>query len=85
LQGLLRDQVIVDCTKAEEKQLSAHLIVAHQPSLNESTYVGLIGEVPPASVTKAVELCVDGAAKVYSIMQECLTTAASRPVKKRAV
>jgi exosome complex component MTR3 len=70
---LTKDQVILmDGTDKEEEQKDGSLVLSYMPSLNEVTHILQTGSSDIAITSKAVEQCIDGCSKIYSVMSNSL-------------
>lgn len=70
---LTKDQVILmDGTDKEEDQKDGSLVLSYMPSLNQVTHILQTGSSDSAVVSKAVEQCIDGCSKIYSVMSNSL-------------
>jgi len=64
--------IVLDPDEVEEKYQSGGLTVALMPSLNEITQLYQSGELEYEKAIEAQQLCLDGCAKLYSLMTHCL-------------
>ena len=79
---LPNETLVLDPTSAEEKAQTALVTVAFMPSLNEVTQLYQDGEIEYSKMQevgawenltlKAVEMCVDGCAKLHQLMRSTL-------------
>ncbi|KAI9265195.1 ribosomal protein S5 domain 2-type protein [Phascolomyces articulosus] len=69
---LSEKQIIMDGTEAEEQQKEGDVMISYMPSLNEVTHILQSGISDPAIISQAVEKCIDGCSKIYSVMSTAL-------------
>ncbi|KAG1447724.1 hypothetical protein G6F56_009169 [Rhizopus delemar] len=67
-----KDQILMDGTEEEEGQKDGSLVLSYMPSLNEVTHILQVGQSDSVVTSKAVEQCVDGCSKIYSVMSNAL-------------
>lgn len=67
-----QDQILMDGTEREESQKDGSLVLSFMPSLNEVTHILQIGQSDSVMTSKAVEQCIDGCSKIYSVMSNAL-------------
>lgn len=65
-------QILMDGTEKEENQKEGSLVLSYMPSLNEVTHILQAGQSDSAITSKAIEQCVDGCSKIYSVMSNSL-------------
>ncbi|KAI8973540.1 ribosomal protein S5 domain 2-type protein [Mycotypha africana] len=70
--------ILTDGTEKEELQKDGSVLLSYMPSLNEITHVLQTGQSDPAISTKAIEQCIDGCSKIYSVMSDSLLQSLSR-------
>ncbi|KAF7723767.1 Exosome complex component MTR3 [Apophysomyces ossiformis] len=61
-------QILMDGTEAEEEQKEGCIVVSYMPSLNEVTHILQSGQSEVATTSQAIEQCIDGCSKIYSVM-----------------
>ena len=83
--GLFGGNVVMDCTRAEARSAAGQVVVAHMPSLNETTHVVAAGAFDADQLVEAVGSCIDGCAKLDVVMRACLTAATAKRLKRKAV
>ncbi|KAI8875462.1 ribosomal protein S5 domain 2-like protein [Backusella circina FSU 941] len=66
------DTIWMDGTEQEEQHHMGSLVLSYMPSLNEVTHILQSGQSDSALTSKAVEQCVDGCSKIYSVMSTAL-------------
>lgn len=66
------DTIWMDGTEDEEQHHMGSLVLSYMPSLNEVTHILQSGQSDSALTSKAVEQCVDGCSKIYSVMSTAL-------------
>ncbi|RCH88416.1 hypothetical protein CU097_009065 [Rhizopus azygosporus] len=66
------DHILMDGTEEEESQKDGSLVLSYMPSLNEVTYMLQVGQSDSIVTSKAVENCIDGCSKIYSVMSNAL-------------
>ncbi|GAA5811077.1 hypothetical protein MFLAVUS_004506 [Mucor flavus] len=64
--------ILMDGTEKEEAQKEGSLVLSYMPSLNEVTHILQAGQSDSAVTSKAIEQCVDGCSKIYSVMSTSL-------------
>ncbi|ORZ10145.1 ribosomal protein S5 domain 2-type protein [Absidia repens] len=67
-----RDSILMDGTAIEEKQQDGSLMLSYMPSLNEITHILQSGKLDTDNISKAMEQCIDGCSKIYSVMSSAL-------------
>ncbi|KAI7888109.1 ribosomal protein S5 domain 2-type protein [Mucor mucedo] len=65
-------RILMDGTEKEEKGKEGSLVLSYMPSLNEVTHILQAGQSDTAVTSKAIEQCVDGCSKIYSVMSNSL-------------
>lgn len=81
--AVVRSQTLVDFTEEEGREAGARILVSAMGSLNEVTHVVATGEIEGQVLTDALQVGLDGASKVHSLMQECLKASVDQRKKKR--
>jgi len=71
-------QVVLDPTSAEEVQQTSSITIAYMPSLNEVTQLVQSGVLEHSNAKEAMDLCIDGCSKLYTIMRENLIHSAKQ-------
>ncbi|KAI8338045.1 ribosomal protein S5 domain 2-type protein [Chlamydoabsidia padenii] len=66
------NSILMDGTNAEEKQQDGSLVLSYMPSLNEVTHILQSGRLETDNISKAMEQCIDGCSKIYSVMSSAL-------------
>ncbi|KAI7855832.1 ribosomal protein S5 domain 2-type protein [Circinella umbellata] len=69
---LSKKQIIMDGTELEEQQKDGNMVVSYMPSLNEVTHILQSGISEAATTSQAIEQCIDGCSKIYSVMSTAL-------------
>ncbi|KAI8149958.1 ribosomal protein S5 domain 2-type protein [Fennellomyces sp. T-0311] len=69
---LAENQIIMDGTDSEEQQKDGSMVVSYMPSLNEVTHILQSGISEAAATSQAIEQCIDGCSKIYSVMSTAL-------------
>ncbi|KAI8387264.1 ribosomal protein S5 domain 2-type protein [Blakeslea trispora] len=70
---LTKDQeILMDGTDYEETHKEGSLMLSYMPSLNEVTHILQAGQSDSAVSAKAIEQCIDGCSKIYSVMSNSL-------------
>ncbi|KAI8980401.1 ribosomal protein S5 domain 2-type protein [Pilobolus umbonatus] len=64
--------VFMDGTAEEEVVISKSLTLSYMPSLNEVTHILQSGQSDIAVTSQAIEQCIDGCSKIYSVMSNAL-------------
>ncbi|KAI9261088.1 ribosomal protein S5 domain 2-type protein [Sporodiniella umbellata] len=67
-----QDKILMDGTEKEESQKEGSLVLSYMPSINEVTHILQVGQSDSLVTSKAVEQCVDGCSKIYSVMSNAL-------------
>jgi len=78
---LIDSNIILDPTDSEESKSTASILVAHMPSLNEVTQLFECGQVEFSKAQEAVDLCIDGCAKLYSMMRQTIMPKQKKSLK----
>lgn len=73
------NQILMDGTETEENVKEGSLVLSYMPSLNEVTHILQAGRSDSAVTQKAIEQCVDGCSKIYSVMSNSLLQSLDRP------
>lgn len=69
----MNDQdILMDGTEVEETNKEGSLVLSYMPSLNEVTHILQSGRSDSAISSKAIEQCIDGCSKIYSVMSNSL-------------
>jgi len=76
------DQIILDPGDSEERFQSGGLTLALMPSLNEITQIFQSGEIEYPKTLEALQLCLDGCAKIYSLMTKSLVESSKKKLNK---
>lgn len=64
--------ILMDGTEIEETNKEGSLVLSYMPSLNEVTHILQSGRSDSAISSKAIEQCIDGCSKIYSVMSNSL-------------
>ncbi|KAI8097719.1 ribosomal protein S5 domain 2-type protein [Halteromyces radiatus] len=64
--------ILMDGTDTEEKQQDGALMLSYMPSLNQVTHILQAGRLENDDISKAMEQCIDGCSKIYSVMSAAL-------------
>ncbi|KAI7898761.1 ribosomal protein S5 domain 2-type protein [Cokeromyces recurvatus] len=70
--------ILMDGTEKEENQKEGSLVLSYMPSLNEVTHILQNGQSDSAITSKAIEQCIDGCSKIYSVMSNSLLQSLDR-------
>ncbi|KAI8072378.1 ribosomal protein S5 domain 2-type protein [Gongronella butleri] len=71
--ALLKEKALtMDGTQDEERDHQGSLVISYMPSLNQVTSVLQTGQTSVDSMNKAMESCIDGCSKLYSVMSAAL-------------
>ncbi|KAI8076460.1 ribosomal protein S5 domain 2-type protein [Gilbertella persicaria] len=77
---LTKDQgILMDGTDYEETHKEGSLVLSYMPSLNEVTHILQTGRSDSAISSKAIEQCIDGCSKIYSVMSNSLLQSLEKP------
>ncbi|CAO0792404.1 unnamed protein product [Mucor circinelloides] len=75
----INDQdILMDGTDVEETHKEGSLVLSYMPSLNEVTHILQSGRSDSAISSKAIEQCIDGCSKIYSVMSNSLLQSLDR-------
>jgi len=73
--------ILLDPDEVEERFQSAGLTLALMPNLNQVTQIFQTGEMEYAKTTDAIQLCLDGCKKIYSLMTRSLVEGSARKLR----
>ncbi|KAJ3128763.1 hypothetical protein HK098_003529 [Nowakowskiella sp. JEL0407] len=84
--GIFKSGLRLDCTAEEEISQIGSVVLGYMPSLNEVTHILFNGEVSSSSLMEkiseqAVELGVDAASKIHSVVNDALIRSAQKSVQ----
>ncbi|KAI8388668.1 ribosomal protein S5 domain 2-type protein [Radiomyces spectabilis] len=68
----MKNQILMDATDKEEQQKDGSIVLSYMPSLNEVTHILQTGQSDSAITSQAIEQCIDGGSKIYSVMSSAL-------------